>query len=94
MGDDIDDLSDEIVDETDPAVDPSLKSPQVFESIKIDDTTWEVKIQDEGSSDIASLPNTSYLGSKVTPIGPEDESLYYYSLTAISVDLAKNIRKE
>ena len=51
---------------------------------------WEQRMQDKGRKK-EELKNKTYKQSKIPPIGPEGEQLYYPDLAANAIDLSKSI---
>ena len=62
----------------------------LFYNLRIDDAIWHQRIQDVGCTKEA-LPHTTYLRSKIPPIGPEGHGIYYYNLTAVAIDIIKKM---
>ena len=57
----------------------------------IDNDTWNIRIQDPGCEE-SQLKAKCYARNKVMGVGPKENKLFYYHLTAIAVDLNKIIR--
>ena len=68
-------------------------APIPYENIRIPDELWDERLQDIGCRKEYVVKKT-YRMNQVMPFGPKEDQLYYVHLSAIVIDLVKNINTE
>ena len=64
---------------------PPLNDDYPFHSVKLGDSLWEQRIQDEGGAKEA-LSHTTYQCSQIPLIEPKGNSMFCYNLNAVAID--------
>ena len=63
-----------------------------FSTILIDDSEWNIRIQDVGTQDKKNMLKKSYKSKQISPYGPA--KMYYFHLNAIAIDYISAFKKE
>ena len=62
-------------------------------SVIISDDMWKRRLQDKGCA-IDELASKNYRGTKIPPVGPKDNELYYPEIAAIAIDFLKSFYEQ
>ena len=69
---------------------PTITSPIPYSNVRIDETTWNQRIQDLGCSK-NEMPHKSYRSKQIPPYGAD--KIYYYHLSSIAIDYIASFKE-